>query len=251
MRLTNAKKALFVLAYIADEVDDWIDLISLPMSVYFGADSSSRRYKFRRVANELVKIGEIEKKIIDGKILYRLSSKGLDRLVFDFPIFRFSRRKWDGYWTFVTYDIAESNRGARDKLRRKLYELTFGAYQKSVWITPHPVVEEVSSYIEGERLSDFVHIFRTKQITGDPKKLAWKVFKLEALEKRYSDFIRKWDKNLQAGVFKRKKELFKVFASEYYTILSSDPGLPIDLLPDKWEGERGKKLFNYILRKYK
>jgi phenylacetic acid degradation operon negative regulatory protein len=52
------------------------------------------------------------------------------------------RRRWDGRWRLVVFDVPEGRRGLRDKFRKQLHYRGFGYLQHSVWITPDPVNEE-------------------------------------------------------------------------------------------------------------
>jgi DNA-binding transcriptional regulator PaaX len=48
----------------------------------------------------------------------------------------------------VIYDIPHSKKAARDALRRKLRELGFFEWQKSVFIYPYPCREQIDFIIE-------------------------------------------------------------------------------------------------------
>ena len=52
------------------------------------------------------------------------------------------KRRWDGRWRLVVFDVPEGRRGLRDKLRAQLRRRGFGYLQHSVWITPDPVSED-------------------------------------------------------------------------------------------------------------
>jgi len=47
------------------------------------------------------------------------------------------KKKWDGKWRVVIFDIKEQNRKKRDMLRQNLVETGFLKLQNSVWITPY------------------------------------------------------------------------------------------------------------------
>lgn len=51
-------------------------------------------------------------------------------------------RPWDRRWRLVLFDVPENRSTMRDRLRRLLQARGFGYLQHSVWITPHPVMEE-------------------------------------------------------------------------------------------------------------
>jgi phenylacetic acid degradation operon negative regulatory protein len=52
------------------------------------------------------------------------------------------RRHWDGRWRLVIFDVPETRRRTRNRLRHYLQCRGFGYLQNSVWITPDPVHEE-------------------------------------------------------------------------------------------------------------
>jgi DNA-binding transcriptional regulator PaaX len=59
------------------------------------------------------------------------------------------KRRWDGRWRLVVFDVPEAHRSLRDKLRLQLHYRGFGYLQHSVWITPDPVGEERKLLIGG------------------------------------------------------------------------------------------------------
>lgn len=52
--------------------------------------------------------------------------------------------KWDEKWRLVMFDVPESKRTTREVLRRKLKDLGFASFQKSVWIHPFPCKAEIN-----------------------------------------------------------------------------------------------------------
>ena len=52
-------------------------------------------------------------------------------------------RRWDRKWRAVVFDVPEKYKAARDSLRRKLRELGFYQLQRSIFVHPYPVEEEV------------------------------------------------------------------------------------------------------------
>jgi phenylacetic acid degradation operon negative regulatory protein len=81
--------------------------------------------------------------------LHRLSEAGrLYALGGRDPVARWNRH-WDGRWRLVLFDVPESRRVARDRLRRFLQSRGFGYLQNSVWITPDPLNEERALVSDG------------------------------------------------------------------------------------------------------
>lgn len=52
------------------------------------------------------------------------------------------KRRWDGKWRLVLFDVPQSKASDRARLRRSLADRGFGYLQNSVWITPDPLTGE-------------------------------------------------------------------------------------------------------------
>jgi phenylacetic acid degradation operon negative regulatory protein len=52
------------------------------------------------------------------------------------------KRRWDGKWRMILFDVPQQRASARARLRRSLAKRGFGYLQNSVWITPDPLVDE-------------------------------------------------------------------------------------------------------------
>lgn len=76
-------------------------------------------------------------KYLEDEARIELLDKGKKRvLTYQIEKLKLERKKWDGVWRVVIFDIPEKKRGARDFLRSKLRELGFYKLQKSVLVTP-------------------------------------------------------------------------------------------------------------------
>ena len=58
-----------------------------------------------------------------------------------------TKKKWDRKWRLVLFDIPETKKKTRDALRRKLKNLGFMEFQKSVFIYPYPCADEINFVI--------------------------------------------------------------------------------------------------------
>lgn len=67
---------------------------------------------------------------------------------------------WDRKWRIVFFDIPESNRGARDQIRRLLKELGFRQLQLSVWVHPLPCLDYFNEIQQAYGISE--HLFLAK-----------------------------------------------------------------------------------------
>lgn len=91
---------------------------------------------------------------IDDIGIPRLTDKGIKRLRPYKPT-----RLIGDVKLFVIYDIPESDRWKRRRLRLLLHELKFKQVQKSVWVTSYEVRSYVNSGIREYNLSEYVKIF--------------------------------------------------------------------------------------------
>ncbi len=89
---------------------------------------------------------------INQRKVYGLTEEGVNFLFAKFPALKYGNRKWDGYWRVVIYDIPEKDFPLRNRLRRELKHLGFKFVQRSVWLTPLPVEEDLNTFLKKERL---------------------------------------------------------------------------------------------------
>lgn len=228
-RLT--KKILLLLAAAMDEAVDWEKTLTSPyLQLKF---SSYKDNYFQQTVRTMLRTGEIERIVKKGEAFFRITSQGKIKLVRETPLAKRIGRKWDGKWRMVIFDIPEISRSKRDGLRRKLKELGFAQWQKSVYITPFDVAQDLAEYLGNINLSEYAIALEAKKIfIGDEKEMANKLWYLDNLNLRYQEFIEEFqDKKDKRGL-----------EEEYLFILESDPCLPKELLPQPWWGERAKKL---------
>jgi len=240
----SIKKAILLgLASALDEVVDWWEMATSPyLYLKYG------NVKSRSIANEvsdLLKTGYLEKKIKNGEVVYRVTSWGKLKIIYDIPLARFTGKKWDGIWRLVSFDIPEKKAKLRAWLRDKLRELGFGMLQESLWIIPHDLGEAFEEFLEHENLKEYTIVWEGKRMLGeDEKELARRVWKLDELHGRYLDFISKWEEISENK--KEVKDKSQEWEEDYFSLLASDPGLPKELLPDDWLFERSRQLYKKL-----
>lgn len=189
-----------------------------------------------------LKTGFIEKVVKDGIPVFRLTSRGKNRIVRDFPLFRFQDQKWDGFWTVLFFDIREVERFIRDLLREDLKTLTFVMAQRSTYVTPHNIVADLKEYLGFTGLSDEVIVFRSKKIFGgDEKKWARKLWKLDRLNRAYKSILADWEKS-KGMLDDEKKEVVNRLKNQFFRAVAVDPFLPRELLPEDWVGIKARKI---------
>jgi phenylacetic acid degradation operon negative regulatory protein len=167
---------------------------------------------------------------------FTLTKEGKERLENFIPAY-FNKKKWDGNWYLVSYDIPENKRRYRDILRDNLKRLGLGEMHASLWISPFNFLREIEKIIKEYNLSSFVILAISDKVGKDESKIfADKIWKLREINKNYLHIIQRTEKSTP------KNLVFK-----YLSILSKDPQLPTDLLPEDWMGDKAYLIFkNYI-----
>ncbi|MEK7579914.1 MAG: CRISPR-associated endonuclease Cas2 [Patescibacteria group bacterium] len=96
---------------------------------------------------------------------YKLTQKGIRRINFS-KLFKLSldKKKKDGLWRVVIFDIPEKQRIKRDLLRQKLREFDFKMVQKSVFVSSYVCEKEIKELCKILDFKKEVSIFLTKTI---------------------------------------------------------------------------------------
>lgn len=175
---------------------------------------------------------------------FKLTSKGFYDIVLTFPFFRFTQEKWDGKWRVLSYEIPEKKRELRDKLRRKVESWGLGPWHRSFWLTPHPIINSLRDLIRYKEEQAYVQAFEADHVFGIREELIEKVWGIKAREQEYRNLFRKWHDILSTD--KDKVIKMKEIVSLYIQVLKTDPGLPKNLIGEKWIGFEAISLFGEI-----
>jgi hypothetical protein len=105
----------------------------------------------------------------EGKKYY-LTEKGRIKIIKDILKSRSAKNhKWNGFWLCIIFDIPEANRRERSFLRRELKHIGCRELQKSVWITPLEIENELIALLNLWK-KDFngdIRFLRINKITGE------------------------------------------------------------------------------------
>ncbi|MBI1866388.1 MAG: CRISPR-associated endonuclease Cas2 [Candidatus Staskawiczbacteria bacterium] len=96
-----------------------------------------------------------------------LTKKGVHKaLKASFKIENASKKKKrkDGKWIMVIFDIPKKNEKKRGILRSVLQDLGYKMFQKSVWISPYDVFERTEKLLQFYSLDAFVRILLVEEI---------------------------------------------------------------------------------------
>ncbi|MEK7611425.1 MAG: PaaX family transcriptional regulator C-terminal domain-containing protein [Patescibacteria group bacterium] len=244
--LSLTDKILTLLYYCLENYDSGFEDLYHPEKFIF--NSFSKGYHPRTVYQELWKLkksGALKKSSRDGQTYYHLTATGKTGPAKAIPLLRF-QRQWDGKWRIVIFDIDEKHRRLRDTVRTKLRQLGFGLWQRSIWLTPFDVADDMNNFLEKLDLKGTVEVLEAKRLfVSDEKALAAKVWDLPKLNDTYHRLEVEWIEAREQYI-KNLPILRKIAASlqnRYLEITWHDPGLPTALLPEPWAGDSVKKLF--------
>jgi phenylacetic acid degradation operon negative regulatory protein len=174
--------------------------------------------------------------------LYRLTEAGrLAALGGRDPEANWNRR-WDRYWRLVLFDVPEAKGSARNRLRNFLRQRGFGYLQNSVWITPHPIVEERAILMDGPVNVESFVVLEARPCAGENDSQivagAWDFAAINQRHQTYQDVLAKiprrplHDEN-SASAFHR---WLRVEREAWLDAIERDPLLPDELLPPDYLG---------------
>ncbi|MFC7391732.1 phenylacetic acid degradation operon negative regulatory protein PaaX [Scopulibacillus cellulosilyticus] len=221
----------------------------------FGHNEQSVRAAISRMNKQ----GWITNRREKNKSFYSLTERGIKRMdEAANRIFKLTPSSWDGRWRMFMYTIPEEKRNIRDELRRELVWSGFGMLSNSCWITPNDLEKQVDEIVQKYDISPYVNLFLAENKGPQSNhKLVYDSWDIDDINKRYDQFIKYYsekyvvDKSkIEKGVMSDKEcfvERTKL-VHEYRKFLFVDPGLPQELLPEKWLGEYAASLFGDYYR---
>ena len=192
----------------------------------------------------LVREGLFVKLSDQSEETYQLTEDGLYSLSLKFPYVRFLTSKWDGKWRILSYEIPERKRELRDRLRREVAGWGLGPWHRSFWVTPHPIIENLRSLVKGNEEEQYIQAFEADHSFGDTEVLIEKVWGKSELDKKYRELFKKWHDILAQEEQKIIK--LKTIIGAYVEVLRQDPGLPKELIGEKWIGYEAFTIFKEI-----
>jgi len=240
--LRISDRIILGIAILGDFFDDVLKGGGIPghayQTVYGFMPRKYKKSNFYAACWRRLSTQEIERVMIDGEPHLRLTGKGKKRLIRYFPLLKLRQKEWDGYLRVIIFDIEEINRTLRNKFRRKLDELGFKMWQKSVWVSLLAIEEDFKEFLKNNNLLGRVYLLKDKgESIEDIRKFVWKIWKLDKLEVEYERFLDRYKlQDLKELALEKKRKI----KSEFLEILSQDPFLPLSILPKNWSGEEAR-----------
>lgn len=223
-------------------------LLSLSLPTDFLSQSAAYGYKpyryfyfllsfkpssIRDAIGQLVKSGEVDKIQRNRASYFRLTSLGRERLKSFFPLA--NRKAWNGDWQMV---ICPREGG-------KLVKMGFQRLTRGVYLSPCPFPDYL---LLQKSLSKAVFIKKCRFLAPEPREIALKIWHLDDLAQKQHHFINQCQQLLKKITEEKRlknQDKMKVVAlfDNYFSLLSSDPGLPKSLLPDDFPSDMTRKIF--------
>ena len=184
----------------------------------------------RGVLSKLKNLDYVAKIKIGDEDWYKITQKG--EQYFDNTLAPLKENiKWDQKWRLVMFDIPESKRSSRDKLRRALSALGMGILQASVWISPSDIKEDVEAIGHKLKLEKSIKFFEVSSTASLNQQIIDKAWNLPEINLSLEHFIKDAERSLKnmgkgnGDRYNSKKLIF-----EYALILKKDPKLPLEFV---------------------
>jgi phenylacetic acid degradation operon negative regulatory protein len=212
-----------------------------------GVDEQATRSAVSRMRQRDLLVAEAR----DGRRGYRLSEKALvsleesDRRIFS-P--GHAATVAEG-WVLVSYSIPEQERDKRHLLRSRLEWLGFGLLNSGLWLAPHWILPELEMAVKALGFEDYVTVFEAHHLGyEDLSALVGRCWDLDHLRELYVEFLD--SASATATRWRESPGDDRAAFVDYVLTLHQwrkfpylDPGLPVELLPRPWEGQRAADLF--------
>ncbi len=209
----------------------------------------------RVAVSRMMKNGLLQSEKKGNKSYYTLTPRGVSRIEEAARrIYKLTSHEWDQKWRIIMYNIPEEKRQIRDEVRKELQWSGFGCLSNGCWVSPNNFEKEINLLISKYKIEEYVHLFLSDHKgPHSDLQLVEKCWPLHEIEEKYEQFIDAYSKKYivhQSIIQKGQMTDEECFVErtnlvhEYRKFLFVDPGLPKDLLPERWNGDHAALLFN-------
>jgi phenylacetic acid degradation operon negative regulatory protein len=159
-------------------------------------------------------------------------------------IYRAGTIAWSGKWHVVVVEQVRE-RAKRERLRADLAFLGYAPLSETTWIGPRPSPELPTLLAAEQVRADRFDA----ALDGDPRELVARAWDLPSIARAYDDWLSQ-AADLVGGLPENAPD-HQVFAARsrllhgWRNFLFRDPGLPAELLPPGWPGEKARKYFEH------
>jgi phenylacetic acid degradation operon negative regulatory protein len=184
----------------------------------------------RGALSKLKNMGFIDKYKKDDDVYYKITDNGEKYFDDTLKVLK-ENDLWDGKWRLVIFNIPETNRALRDKLRRSLTGLGMGILQGSVWISTKNIKSKIDKIAEKLKAEKYIKYFEVTSSQGLNQQIienAWNLPEINLALERFVKEGARGLKNMGKGNGDRFKAKSLIF--EYALILKKDPKLPKEFI---------------------
>ncbi len=154
------------------------------------------------------------------------------------------RRRWDGYWRLVLFDVPNSQAELRNRLRTQLRRRGFGWLQNSVWISPDPLDLEKVTLPGRRRDVESLITLEGRPAAGESdQEIVAGAWDFEKINRLYSEHVRVLA-DCPTGALRdiAAADCFRRWAAQerraWLAATTEDPLLPEALLPAGYLGRK-------------
>lgn len=242
-------KILLSLFLLSDNFFDFVKIDEKIQTIFDLSLNQKTKSTFSTLAKDLIieqssTSSENVTSNLHNESIYRLTDNGFKELSLIFPFFRFLKDDWDEKLRILSYEIPETKRDLRDKLRREVAGWGLGPWHRSFWITPHPIIDNLQALVSKKEEEKFIQAFEATHTFGDEEILIEKVWNKSTLEKHYRTLFKQWHEVLSKDEDKPSK--LRQIVALYVRVLRNDPGLPKKLIGNNWIGFEAYNIFKEI-----
>lgn len=215
-----------------------------------GLSEVAVRSAVARLANE----GWIVARRVGIRSRYALSSAGR-RLIEEGTrrIYRARDGAWSGAWCVLNYSIPEIKRSDRDRIRKQLAWLGFGAMGGGAYASPRDVAGDVLGLLRDHGVHAYARVFSGKLAgPGTDRDLVSQCWNLAAIGRRYEGFIAHYQPLYRRDSARHARHALSdaqafvtrfALTHDFRRFPFVDPDLPEKLLPRDWAGTKARRLF--------
>jgi phenylacetic acid degradation operon negative regulatory protein len=224
----------------------WLSIASVVRLMSdLGVDDQAVRSSISRLKRR----GLLVAKRVDGAAGYTLSPMAQEILAEgDARIFGRRRATVADGWLLVVFSVPETEREKRHQLRTQLTRLGFGTVAPGVWVAPGHLEAEAGEVLEQLGVTGYAELFRAQHVAfGSLAENVATWWDLEGLRRLYGVFLDRY-RPVQGtnGALEEPRKAFAAYVemlTAWRRLPYADPGLPLELLPDDWNGLAAEALF--------
>ncbi|MDX1515930.1 MAG: phenylacetic acid degradation operon negative regulatory protein PaaX [Woeseiaceae bacterium] len=217
----------------------------------FGISERLVRTSVFRLAND----GWLESEQRGRKAYYSLTAAGRERFrAATHRIYGAPAAGWDGHWCVLLLSTLDT--AARDAVRKECGWLGFGSLSTNVLAHPSPDVDDLDDTLKRLGVVGDVVVLTGHTVHSDEamRRLARQSWNLEDIDARYRRFVERFEPARRAASNAASIAPLTAFVirtlliQEYRKVLLRDPKMPLELLPDGWQGTPAYRLCRDLYR---